>query len=1023
MLRKMISVCILALFMVIPLSAQDNVITGKVVDAENGEPLVGVSILITGTAQGSITDVDGNYRVTVPDDANSLTFSYVGYLPQRVQINGRSIIDVDLQLDVEELEEVVVVGYGTQRRRDVTSAISTIEAKDISKTPAPQAMQSLQGRVAGVQIVSQGAPGQGPTVRVRGIGSFEGNAAPLYVVDGMFFDNIDFLNPADIETLSVLKDASAAAIYGVRAGNGVVLIETKSGSYNQAPEIVYDGYYGIQNPQNVIQMSNTEQFVRYIDEVNDPADLSFIANASQRFGRSRVNPDLPVPNADWYAEIMEPAPIQNHSLSFNGGNQATRYSLGLNYFNQEGLLNDFARDQFKRINFRTKLDAVINNRLTVGGNLNVNFSRRYEANDAAWFNAYFAVPIMPKFDPLNTEAFPIQLSNAQTIGYRGAQNPFYNLLYQDTRFENSTVLGNFYAQVEIIPNKLSFKTQYNYSVENVNRRRVDFNYSNGNQEFQSGIGRDQRTSFDQVWDNYLTYNENFGKHDFTIVGGQSFRQEYTQLLFARGTEIVPDPSFDNEELWFISRALNIDIENVGDAEGNSFNINPDNFNLLYMSYFGRLSYSFDERYLFYATFRRDGNNKFQTKWNNFATIGAGWVLTEEEFFNVNGIDFLKIRGSWGQLGNDAIRPAAGAPTLDVARLTVINGAPVEGRVVNPVFDLIDEAETTVETNIGLTGRFLNNRLDVTADYYIRDTENLAITVIQPLIRENVRRSLGEIRNTGLEFTANWSGRINKDITYNVGGNFATLTNEVRGLGGAEFLNAGSAEFRQRSIVGQPFEAFFGYEINGVFQNQADIDNSGYTQEFIESAQLEPGDLFFTDRNGDGEINDEDRTVIGSYIPDVTYGVNLGVTWKNLEFSALLQGQAGHQILNRKRGEIIFTNDTNLDAELTTNLWRGEGTSNRYPSAAGLRKGWNQNMSEYYVEDGNFFRLQNVQIAYTFLDKELFGAQMPTTRFYFTAERPITVFDYNGFNPEVANGIDRQVYPIPAVYTLGLNVTL
>lgn len=982
-------------------------ITGTVVSAEDDEPLIGATIQVKGGTTGTISDVDGAYSIRAAE-SDTLVFSYVGFLPREVLVGAQTTIDVALQTDAVKMDEVVVIGYGTQRERDLTSAISTVESEDILKTPTPQAMQSLQGRVAGVQIVSNGAPGGAPTVRIRGVGSFEGAGAPLYVVDGMFVDDISFLNPSDIESMSVLKDASSAAIYGVRAGNGVVLITTKSGSFNQAPQVTYDGYYGVQNPQNVIQMSNTQQFVQYIEETGSAADQGFIDNAMQRFGRSTVDPNVPAVNTDWYDLIMSPAPMQSHNVSVSGGTNQIKYTIGLGFIDQQGLLNE-TRNEFQRFNIRTRVDAILNDWLTVGGNVNGSNARRFDGSNAAWFNAYHSVPILPKTDPLNTDASEPQLANAQLLGYRGLQNPFYSLIYNDNRNNAINVVGNFYAQAQIIPDKLSFKTQYNYNFENANNRSVNFAFNDGVTDRVSGLSRNHLTRFDQVWDNFLTYTDYFGNHNVKVTAGQSYRSEYAQGLFARGTELDPNPSRDNEELWYLDRAVNFEQDAIGDFGSNLF----------FMSYFGRLSYNFDDRYLLYATYRADGNNKFQTEWNNFATVGGGWIVSGEPFFNVPAVSFLKLRGSWGELGNDAINPAVGTPTLNPGRLTVFNGAPVTGRVFDPTFDLIDRPETTVETNFGLDARFFNDRLSVTADYFIRDTRNLAILVEQPLIRGAVRRSLGEIRNEGFEFSANWTGGTG-DFRYNIGGNFATLNNEVLSLGGAEFQQLGG-EFIRRSTVGGSYLAFFGYEINGVFQSQGDIDNSGYTEEFLANANLEPGDFFFRDQNGDGEINDEDRVPLGSFLPDLTFGANLGFSWKNFDFSMLLQGQIGHKILNRKRGEIIFTNDTNIDAELFNNLWRGNGTSNQYPSAAGLRKGWNQNSSEYYIEDGDFWRIQNVQLGYTFENERLLNANMPTIRVYATAERPLTVFDYNGFNPEVPDGIDRQVYPVAAVYTLGLNV--
>ncbi|MGK7396114.1 MAG: SusC/RagA family TonB-linked outer membrane protein [Candidatus Cyclobacteriaceae bacterium M3_2C_046] len=997
-------------------AAQNQTVSGKVIEGDTGEPLPGVNIVQKGTNNGTVTDVDGNYSLEIPQDA-TLVYSSVGYTTQEIPVNNRSVIDLTMRTDVKQLEELVVVGYGTQQEKELTSAITTIDSEEILETPTSQPMQALQGRVAGVQIVSNGAPGASPTVRVRGIGSFEGNAAPLYVVDGMFFDNIDFLNPNDIETISILKDASAAAIYGVRAANGVVLIETKSGAYGQEPEIVYDGYYGIQNPQNVLQMANAEQFIQYVNETGDPADLSFVQNAMQRYGRSRINPEVTAVNTDWYDAIMSPATIQNHSLSVNGGSENTRFSIGGSYFEQEGLL-DHTRNEFKRLTFRLKMDNNVNEWLQIGGNANVTASRQYVGDNAAWFRAYFAVPIMPVYDSLSG-AEPYPISNAQTIGYRSNQNPLYSLLYNDDRNDVGQVTGNVYLDFNILPqfqDKLTFRTSYSYKLRGFSARNVDFAFDDAVTEVVSGLRRENQTSFDQIWDNYLTFKDYFGPHGLTIVGGYSYRSEFQEILFARGEELSPNPSYDKQYLWYLSRSLNIDETSVGDTNG-SYTLNG---RLFYQSLFSRVAYNYDERYLVYGTYRRDGNNKFQKKWGDFFTFGLGWVITEEDWFNVNNLDFIKLRGSWGQLGNDAIAPSVGAVTLEETE-TAINDVLVAGRRLVPIYDLVEQWETTEELNLGISSRLFENKLSLEVDYFIRDTKNLAVSIEQPVFRGSERRSVGEIRNTGLEVSLNWTDNISERFSYVIGGNFTTLHNEVRSLGGAEGLNAGMAEFRQISLIGQPYQAFYGYEVQGVFQNESQINNSGYTQEFINENNLVPGDFYYEDQNNDGIINDQDRVVLGSFIPDYTYGFKIGLNFSNWEFSSNFQGQIGHEILNRKRGEIIFTNDTNLDAELINNLWRGEGTSNRYPSAAGLRKGWNQNMSSYFVEDGSYFRIQNVRLSYNF--GEILGNDIPRTKLTLTAERPLTLFGYNGFNPEVPDGIDRQVYPIPAIYTLGLNVAL
>jgi TonB-dependent starch-binding outer membrane protein SusC len=997
---------------------EETTVQGKVTDADNmGIP--GVSVVIEGTTSGTITDIDGNYNIETPSGAN-LVFSFVGLETITVAVDNRTLINVQMSESTIGLDEVVVVGYGQQSVKDLTSSITTVKSDEITKTPSSQPMQALQGKVAGLQVVSNGAPGGSPTIRVRGVGSFQGNAAPLYVVDGMFFDNIDFLNTSDIESISVLKDASAAAIYGVRAANGVVLIETKSGNYNQATEIIYDGYYGFQTAQNVLKMANAEQFTRYISETGSTADASYLSNAITRYGSNPANPDVPNVNTDWYDEVLKSSsPVQSHSLSINGGSGRARYSIGASYFDQEGLLTE-ARNEYERVNFRSKLDFKATDWLNAGGNVNISNATQYNAEDAVWFKTYFAVPILPVYDELNTGASPEKLSNARNLGYRESQNPFYDLLYYDNRNQIGKILGNFYLDFKLIPDKLSFKTTYNYSYGNVNERNVDFEFNDGEELHQSAIRKSHVTSYNQIWDNILTYTQNFNLHKLTVLAGYSYRSEKNDGFFASGTELDPSPSWDNEELWYLYYANSINADGTGDRDPDD----PYKYakNEYGNSYFGRIAYNYDDRYLIYGTLRRDGTNKFQKKWGNFPTVGAGWVLSEEGFFNVGFVDFLKLRGSWGKLGNDGVASAIGASTL-VPVTTAINDKLVAGNTVDNIYDYLDQWETTAETNVGLTSRLFGNRLSVEADYYIRNTKNAAVTIILPLVRENVRRNKGEIRNSGFELTLNWSDNITNDLSYRIGGNMATLKNEVKSLGGPQYLDAGQAEFRQRSIIGEPVEAFFGYDVTGVFQDETQIANSGLTAQFIGDNNLVPGDFIYKDQNSDGVIDDLDRVVLGSYLPDLTYGFNIGITYKNLDLTANFQGQSGHSILNRKRGEIIFTDDTNIDADLANNLWRGEGTSNKYPSAAGLRKSYNQAMSSYFVEDGSYFRIQNVRLSYNLKKNKLFGIDMPDARITLTAERPLTIFDYNGFNPEVANGIDRQTYPIPAVYTIGINLKL
>lgn len=983
---------------------QGRTLTGTVTDLGTNESMPGATILIKGTSKGVSTDLDGKFSLMVLPDENTLVVSFVGYETTEVTIGNQTVINVGLVPSKTSLEEVVVVGYGSVKVKDLTSSITTVKSEELMKTTSSTPLQALQGKVAGLQIVTNGSPGDSPTVRVRGVGSFPGrdNESPLYVVDGMFFDNIDFLNPSDIVSMSVLKDASAAAIFGVRAANGVVLIESKSGAYNKKPQITYNGYTGYQVAQNVVKMANAQQFSIMALESGSAADETFILNAMQRYGRSRVNPNVPDMNTDWYGEILRPAAISSHSLDVEGGTEKAKYSLGANYFFQDGILK--MKNEYERLNLRSRVDLKATDWMTIGGSMILSNATKF--NDAAnvWNDVYYAVPIMPVYDELNKEATPKNYANAQNLGYRSGQNPFPSMENNIDRMKIKKLLADFYAEFNLIPKTLTFKTTYSHNYSSIDQRVVNLPWfaGDGFQNPDATITRTLSLYNNQFWDNILTFNKKMGDHDLTVMGGTSFKDEGFLVLSAQGKNFPTDM----EQSWYLDQSLNILAESVYDGGLRQYG----------MSYFGRLAYSFNNRYLFYGTLRRDGSNKYQEKWGTFPTIGLGWVISEEDFLKGNDIvPFLKLRASWGQLGNDRIQASDGAYTSSVAR-TTLGGIVYSGIVVsNSYADL--EWELTEETNLGLTGRMMNDKLSVDFDYYIRDTKNAAIPVNIPGTGGSVLRSVGVIRNSGLELALGWTNQINDKLSYNVNANVSTLKNEVRDLYGQLYLDGGTAEFRQRSYVGDPLMAFFGREVAGVYQNQAEID----ADPIAVANGLVPGDFKYVDQNKDGVMDDDDRVLLGSYFPNLMYGGSLGINYMNFDFSTSFYGQSGNKILNRKRGELIWVPDGNLDADLATNRWHGDGTSNKYPSSSGLRRGWNQKMSDYFVEDGSFFRIQNIQLGYTIRNSKWLGGNFPVTRLYFTAERPLSLFKYNGFTPEVANGWDSQAYPVAAIYTFGLNV--
>ncbi|WP_452218447.1 SusC/RagA family TonB-linked outer membrane protein [Lacinutrix undariae] len=1001
-MKTKINLLIFLLFSVVVFS-QEVVVSGVITSVEDGFPLPGVNIIILNASKGTTTDFDGNYSIKV-NKGEQLEFSSIGLKTVIVKVNNQSTINLAMEEDVEALSEVVIIGYGTQRKADLTGAISTVKAEDIEKTPAANVLQSLQGKISGVQVVSSGSPGDSPTVRLRGLGTYSGSGSPLYVVDGMFYSNIDFLNSKDIETMTVLKDASSSAIYGVRAANGVVIIQTKSGGLNQKPQIEYDGYTGMQVATNVMKMANAEQFVTMAYESGSAPDIQFVENAMQRYGRSRVNPNIPDVNTDWFDEIIRPAKISSHSIGVTGGSETVTYAMGLNYFAQEGVLD--MKNEYERFNIRSKIDAKLSDRLRVGGSMIFSNARKYNAENSAWFKAYFAVPILPVIDEGNLEASPVRYSNAQLLGYRDTQNPFPDMVYNDNQQKIRKILANIYFELDLVPEKLKFKTMYSHDFSALDERYVNLPYNLGNNvESLSSITKTQNTYSNQIWDNTLTYKDSFGDHNLTVMAGTSFRDEASHYFSATGSNIQ---GIDNEDSWYLDFADDDSFTGIGDSGDRIYGV----------SYFGRAAYNYKDKYLVYGTMRADGSSKFtKDPWGYFPSVGLGWVLSEEDFLKDNSFfNFLKLRASWGELGNDGVPSSAGSNTINVISTDIgdiqTGGVTSTSTFTNNTWEVIEEK------NIGINLKTFNNRLSIDADYYVRDTKNAIMPVLVPIINLTVLKNSGVIRNQGMEIALNWSDDISKDFSYSIGTNITTLKNETISLND-EYIDSGSAEFRQRTMVGEPIQAFFGYETAGVYQNQAQID----ADPIAVSNGLVPGDFIYKDLNNDGMINDDDRKVIGSYLPKFMYGGNIALSYKDFDFSVSFYGQTGNKILNRKRGQIIFTNDGNMDADLAVNRWHGEGTSNSYPSSAGLRKGWNQKQSNFWVEDGDFFRVQNIQLAYTIKGEKLAGKNMPETKITLTADRPFTFFKYNGFNPEVANGIDTQTYPVPAVFTVGLNIKI
>ena len=942
----------------------------------------------------------------------AVIYLFTGYQELSAQAKKDSIKE-------RQIDEVVMIGYGTAKKVDLTSSVATVKSTEIVKTPAGQAAQALQGKVAGVQISSFGSPGDTPKINIRGIRSLQGDNQPLYVVDGLFVDNIDFLNSNDIQDFTILKDASASAIYGVKAANGVVVITKKGESYNKKSKISYDTYFGVQKASNVLKMANAEQFANFALESGNASEISSIDAAIQRFGRSRINPYLPDVNTDWYKETLRLATIQNHSLSVDGGTDKIAYSLGGDFFTQDGILK--MKNSFERFNIRAKIDAKATNWLTVGGIINYSRSEKYDDESSAWQQIYYAVPILPVYDYSYTGTYPNPYADAQLLGYRDHQNPFATLDNVDRLGIRKRLTFNTYADVSILPKELNFKSALSYNSRKDDERIMVLPYyvSGSFQRTldQSSIDRNNISYENYIWDNTLTWNKTFGKHNITLMGGTSFSDESYLNVRASGKFYKGSPfSRYDESTWYMFNT-DPDTRTVNDSDANDVALQP--YRFYRTSYFGRLSYKYDNKYIVYGTIRNEGSNKFpDQKKINLPAFGASWVVSEESFMkDISWINLFKLRAGWGRLANDAV--AANRASTPTATTSIFNDQLSTGYYFSTFKDNV-KREYTEETNVGLSSEFFNRHLTLEVDYFVKDTKNLVIPVLPIVGTEVSFANVGSMRNKGYEISAGWKGKIGNDIGYFINANYSNIKNEMTSLNGQSFINRGEPEFQQRLVVGQPIDVFYGWVVNGVYQNTSEITSDPTAQYAInnQGTAIKPGYFKFKDMNGDGKIDSDDRVYLGSPVPTYYFGGSLGMNYKNWDLSVAFYGQGGNKILARNRGEVIKTPGRNIDAEVAINRWHGEGTSNEFPSSEGYRQLWNQRMSGFWLEDGDFIRIQNIQLGYT-----LKSSSLPEMRFSITADRPFLWSKSNNLmNPEVGNnGVDTTTYPTPSVFTFGYSI--
>lgn len=968
-----------------------------IIKDETKSPMPGVSVLVKGTYRGTNTDVNGSFTITaLPTD--TLVFSMIGMLTVKEYVGARTSIDVLMTMQTNLIDEVVVIGYGVQRAKDLTAPIVTIKGDALTKQIASNPMQALQGKVAGVQIINNGIPGGGSSVKIRGVGSIGDYANPLYVVDGVFVDNIDFLSSGDIEELTVLKDASASAIYGVRAANGVILVTTKKGK-TEKPTISYDGYFGVQVPVNIMAMSTRDQYITLLNEAN--------ANTP---GYVMKDPLMYPASTDWYKKLVRPAGTNNHSLDISGTNGNTSYSVGGSYFYQQGIMD--TKNDYQRFNFRGRLDQKVSEILKVGINTVLSKYDRNIPNDGAFFGAYVNPPVYNVYDESNTDAYPVKFSSPQTYGFGNQYgNPVAAAYYADNKEKGTKMVFSAYAEFNVIKDKLTYKVSYNSDLDfSASRNYTPEYYVGGSQGVRkSSLTKSTGSSSRQIIDNLLTYKNKVNDNSFTVLLGQSTRMEKWESLSGYALDV---PGFDEQSKYLVTGSYKDRNAWDGAAVYNG------------LSFFTRGTYNRNDKYLATFTFRADASSKYQDKWGFFPAVGLGWVLSEEEFMKTQHLfGNLKLRVSWGMLGNDnvpsnsaAILGQTGAGSSGIFGDQLVDGIGAQTVVQNYL-----KWEVVNEFDVGFDFSMLKNKLTGELDYYHRVTNNVVFYApiatgggVAELLGNN-----GSVLNQGVELNLNWKEKLNENSGYTLGMNITTIQNKVLALEGRDYIPAAfiRGNYATRTQVGHPIGSFYGYEIVGVYATEAEA-----LKDPVSQGIKDKGFFKYKDQNGDKVVDENDKVFLGSAIPWMIAGVDFGFNYKKFDLSVGLQGQLGNKILNAKRMNRDVFADGNYDQDFYKNRWTSSDKSSKYPSAEAYSYSYTQQANDFFVENGSYVRIQNIQLGYT-TEKIRF---IPMLRVYISTQRPFTFFRYRGFTPEIggspiSSGIDNSVYPMQSIYTVGLKM--
>ena len=979
--------------------AQNITVKGTVIEASTNEPLIGATVKVKGTGTGTVTNFDGEYQVTVDKNA-TLVFSSIGYKTVEQPVNGRTTINVSLVDDTNDLNEVVVIGYGVAKKGDLTSSISAIKGEKLEKLSTGNVMNALQGQVNGVQVTGAGSPGATPRVIIRGVSTINGSD-PLYVVDGMpVGTNINFLNQNDIESMQVLKDASASAIYGTRASNGVVLITTKKGSAG-ATKFTASASVGLQTLSK--------------PDIADAAEYEKVYNARYT-NDGQVSPFTGGGNTDWWNEVFNKVAVQqNYNFGFSGGNDKFIYSANIGYYRQN---SQYKTGYWQKLSARFSMEYNFNKIVKAG----IDLTPRYEN----WDNTPSLMGAVMSMDPTTEVMLPQdqwtsnQYSNYARSNNNQEWNPVASMYRLDAGADEYALLATPYVAITPIEG-LTFRTQFgvNARFNMSDSFTPDFYIDNLEQASRNQASRTFANNVDWNWTNTLTYLKSFNKHNLNLMAGYTMERFQYYNLYGTSYDIPSNVS----TMRYVSAGTADD-----DASGyNSYTS--------LISYLGRVMYNYDEKYYLTASIRVDGSSKFSTgnKYATFPAVSAAWRISGEKFMqNQNVVNDLKLRLGWGKVGNQNIDNSAYLSSIGTMRY-VLGDLVVVGSQVSGIGNQKLKWETVEDYNIGIDAAFLQSRLRVTADWFRKTSHDMLmkkdnlLLLGYPMWNGQMWENVGEMRATGWELGFNWQDNIG-DFNYGVGLNLSSVKNKAITLNG-DYIYTGShnGDYIIRNEAGQLISQFYGYVVDGIFQNETEVRS--YTSQTGELMQpnAQPGDFRYKDLNNDGTIDENDKTYIGNPFPDLMMGINLNASWKNFDFLAQFYGTFGNDIYNLNKDRYFGTDGQNVIAGTYEKAWRPDNTNTDVPRLSVNDANGNHNKpSTFFVEDGSYMRLKLLQIGYT-LPKNVLGPKM-TARISLSAQNLFTITGYSGMDPETAAmgsvteaGIDWTGYPNPRTFLLGVNL--